>query len=879
MKKNVLAALIAVAIVGTSPVMAVIPGGFNISAGQTVTTPQILNSGQYGLIESGSSVLISTGATPVTIAGDSVLLNEGLISGQGDSALVANSTSNGDWITNTGMLTATGNSAAVLSINGTWATIINRGTITATSGTWAVDLGSGGNFEDTTLTIQGSSAQINGNITGSSETQLIVDLGPGNSFNYSGIISNGMSVVMDSGQTTFNGINTYSGGTTILGGALVLGNSNAAGTGTITLGGGTLVYRNGENVTNPMITFTGWLEVDSNDAATQSGIISGIGSLIKTGSGTLTLTGANTYVGGTTVAAGTLQGDSNSLQGNIVDNATLSFQQNTVGTYAGNITGTGALSVSGSSMLILDGNSTLGGGTTIQSGTLEVGDGNTPSASLGGAVNVLTNGTLRGHGTINGNVLNGGTVWPGGSIGTLSIQGNYTQTSGGTLNIDATPNGQSSLLAVSGTATIQGGSAVVLAQNGSWSPRTDYTILTAGQGITGEFSSATSSLPFLIPVLSYGSNGVTLSLERNDITFSSVTQTPNQLATADAAKSLGWNSAVYNTLVLTDVPTAQQAFNQLSGQIYASTLTALMDNSRYIRDAINGHLLGFNNGANGLDATGDNGITAWTSGWGHWGANNGDDNASRLQANGSGLLIGADLPVENIARVGVVAGSGQNSARVGALDSSSHTTATDLGIYGSIHAGQFQLLGAAAYAWQSVSSNRAIDFNNFSGLESSHYDADTSQTYLDGSYTFAIARNQISPYFNVAHVLVQSATAHESAGAAALDINASSTSVTYATLGIRGVFALDTHGDIRAHAGLGWQNAWGTINPTNTMQFQSGSTMFDISGVPIARRTGVADIGLSMAVAPSFSADVSYSGQFAGRAKDQAARMSLSWAF
>lgn len=961
MKKKVLVTVIVFALFDGSQAMA---NSFVVNNGQTLTTPQTLSSGESGVVNSGGTLIVSGGATPVTIISGSPLTNSGLISGQGDSAVAITSASTGAFVSNYGTLTSNGSSAAVLSVAGSNATIQNAGTISATGGALAVDLGNG----QSQLDITSGSAQINGNITGGLNSALNLDLPQAASFNYAGVISGGMKVLLqgNSGQatTTFTGNNTYSGGTGIISGAtLVLGNSNAAGTGTISIASGTLVYRNGENVTNALDLYTASgnvLEVDGNDTATQSGAIgqtilgdpagggagftktgtgtliltgnnayygttviqqgtliantasipgyaatpgafsakivdngalvfdqdvdgtfsspiSGTGSFTKTGSGNLTLTGTNTYSGGTIIQAGTLQGDSTSLQGNIVDNATLSFQQNIAGTYAGNIIGTGTITVSGSGTLILDGNSTVNGGTTIQSGTLEVGDSNTSSASLGGDVNVLAGGTLRGHGTIDGNVVNAGTVWPGGSIGTLTIHGNYTQTSAGTLNIDAMPNGQASLLAVSGTANIQGGSTVVLAQNGNWAPHTAYTILTAGQGISGQFASATSSLTFLTPVLSYSSNSVTLSLDRNDIRFGSYAQTPNQLATANAVEALDWSSAVYQAMVLTDPATARQALDQLSGQIYASTRTALIDDSRYVREAINDHLLEAGNSANGASATDADGVTAWTSGWGHWGANESNGNASRLQANGSGLLVGADMPVGNMARIGLVAGTGQNSARVDALDSSSHTTATHLGVYGKTSLGRFQLLAAASYAWQSVDSQRSIDFSDFSGLESSRYHAHTSQAYLDGSYAFTIGRNRLSPYVNVAHVRLQTDAAQESAGAAALNINASTTSVTYATAGLRGAFALDARGDITAHSGIGWQESWGGRNPQSLVQFQSSSALFDVGGVPIARHAGVADIGLTMSLSRSFMADVSYDGQFAGRAKDQAAYLKLTW--
>lgn len=137
--------------------------------------------------------------------------------------------------------------------------------------------------------------------------------------------------------------------------------------------------------------------------------------------------------------------------------------------------------------------------------------------------------------------------WAGGSIGTLSVQGNYTQTANGVMAVEATPSGQTSLLSVGGTASLAG-AALVLADAGTWAPRTDYTVLTAAGGISGQFASTTSNLAFLTPTLGYGANAVTMTLQRNDIGFA-IAQTANQRAVAVAANPLGFGNPVYDALV------------------------------------------------------------------------------------------------------------------------------------------------------------------------------------------------------------------------------------------------------------------------------------------------------------------------------------------
>ncbi|PPT16861.1 hypothetical protein XaCFBP7622_21055, partial [Xanthomonas arboricola] len=76
------------------------------------------------------------------------------------------------------------------------------------------------------------------------------------------------------------------------------------------------------------------------------------------------------YTGGTTITAGTLIGDTTSLQGDIANNAALVFNQDTGGVYAGTLSGTGSLQKAGTGALQLLGPNTYTGGTVISAGSL-----------------------------------------------------------------------------------------------------------------------------------------------------------------------------------------------------------------------------------------------------------------------------------------------------------------------------------------------------------------------------------------------------------------------------------------------------------------------------------------------------------------------------
>jgi len=125
---------------------------------------------------------------------------------------------------------------------------------------------------------------INSGITATIDTQ---------SFNMSmaaPIHGQGNLSKIGAGELALTGFNTYSGSTSIGGGTLQIGDGYS-----------------GESLNSPSISNNGTLVFDHSDALLYSGVISGTGSLVKDGSGTLTLAAENTFSGGTTIRSGTLK--------------------------------------------------------------------------------------------------------------------------------------------------------------------------------------------------------------------------------------------------------------------------------------------------------------------------------------------------------------------------------------------------------------------------------------------------------------------------------------------------------------------------------------------------------------------------------------------
>jgi autotransporter-associated beta strand protein len=184
----------------------------------------------------------------------------------------------------------------------------------------------------------------------------------------------------------------------------------------------------------------------AGDVAEISGAIIGTANtsrLLKNGTGTLILTGNNTYAGNATIAAGTLQigdgGTTGSIVTAVANRGVLVFNRSDNLVYGGVISDTGALVKRGGGALILTGASTLTGGTTVSEGTLQIGNAGTTGSLAGNVVNnavfafnrtnALTfTGAISGTGAV---AVNSGTV----ELTAANSYSGTTTVAGGTLRV------------------------------------------------------------------------------------------------------------------------------------------------------------------------------------------------------------------------------------------------------------------------------------------------------------------------------------------------------------------------------------------------------------------------------------------------------------
>ncbi|HEB6880183.1 TPA: autotransporter-associated beta strand repeat-containing protein, partial [Salmonella enterica subsp. enterica serovar Havana] len=296
--------------------------------------------GDFDNVISGSGQVVKSGDKTLTLSGSNTYTGGTTISG---GTLVA---SNVDAL---GSGDVTDNATLELNTGGDFDNNIGGTGSVVKSGDKTLTLSGANSYTGGTTISGGTLVATNVEALGSGDVtdNATLELNTGGTFD--NVISGSGQVVKSGDETlTLSGANSYTGGTTISGGTLVASNVEALGTGDIT-----------DNAT-----------LELNAGGDFANNIGGTGSVVKSGDKTLTLSGSNTYTGGTTISGGTLVASNVDAlgSGDVTDNATL--EMNTGGDFANNIGGTGSVVKSGDKTLTLSGTNSYTGGTTISGGTL-----------------------------------------------------------------------------------------------------------------------------------------------------------------------------------------------------------------------------------------------------------------------------------------------------------------------------------------------------------------------------------------------------------------------------------------------------------------------------------------------------------------------------
>jgi subtilase-type serine protease len=536
----------------------------------------------------------------------------------------------------------------------------------------------------------------------------------------------------------------------------------------------------------------------------------------------------------------------------------------------------GSLIKSGGGQLILSGDNTYRGATTVNGGLLTV------NGSLTSTVTVNDSGTLGGSGRINALTANSGArVAPGNSIGTLNVAGNVTLAPGSTYAVELSPTSSDRIVA-GGTATVSGATVSLALENSpTLLSATDtrsllgrqYDILQAAGGVQGQFAAVVPNYLFIGGNLDYAANAIQLDIERNATTFASVGQTPNQRSVAAAVESLGAGSSVYESLLLSSsAASAQQAFQQLSGEIYPAIGSMLINDSRQLRDAVGERL-------HDTSATQNNG---WIKALGAWGTTDSSHDTAGYSTSIGGLLAGVDGALDEQTRIGLVTGYSDSSLSMGSgTHSSAKVDSYHLGAYAGHEIGAWRLSTGAAYSWHRADVKRDLQYGDVSAKQKAKVDAATTQVFGEAAYRLHLQPLALEPFANLAYVHLDTEGFKEKGDAAALKSSGDQRDVVLSTLGVRAIktFSVSAQQTLDVSGHLGWQHSLSDIDAEQHLRFASGGTPYSVKSSALVRDAALVGVQASLALSRDVRVNLEYNGQLASREKSHGVGLSLNWQF
>lgn len=592
------------------------------------------------------------------------------------------------------------------------------GAIFAEGGTLNLNVGAG-----STATFSGNTADgVASSIYSEGDTAINVDVGEGGTLDMRDPMSGSSAVITKTGTGTWKlgGDNAFTAGSgdqsttfDVAAGTLYLyaqdevanGGETGVGAGTITLSHADSGFTLGDAAT--------LIAGGDNSITTDGTITLGDGATIQGGTSMNEDDETLTNLGGTTSLTLTAPGGVQ-LEGSL---KLVSFASEDVFTLNADLTDAdefaGSVNVTGNGTVRLTGDSTYTGGTAIFGGTLLV-DG-----SITSPTSVYSGGTLGGSGTVGTTLVSsGGTLSPGNSIGTLTIDGDLTLASGATYAVEVSADGTSDLTHVTGTAALDGTLALSTVaaseetSNGRLVGGASYRILTADEGITGNFSHVTGGQvsTFLSlsndPTIGGGQQGddyYVVVVARAD--YNIVATNPNQAAVANGLEGIIGSAGTDDTIARIDYMTAAQAvtlFDQTSPEAYGAYASALQDQGELFTRQIAQHLTTLGN--TGAD---DGKASLWGNGYGQWGKGSNDGYRHGSDQTIYGVVGGVDFGRKAL-RLGVAGGYSRDKVRYLPGTSDGKSKSWQVGGYASFSGGPLHVDAQIAYVHGDIDATKTI---------------------------------------------------------------------------------------------------------------------------------------------------------------------------
>ena len=315
-----------------------------------------------------------------------------------------------------------------------------------------------------------------------------------------------------------------------------------------------------------------------------------------------------------------------------------------------------------------------------------------------------------------------------------------------------------------------------------------------------------------------------------------------------------------------------RAYDLLSGEIHASTKTALIQDSRFVRYAAMTRLRNQAYPATSLQSS------VWTQTLGSWNDTQSDGNAAGMTHRTHGLLVGGDKALGDW-HIGALGGYSYSNIDSHARQSNSRSNSLHLGVYAGRQWQRWALRTGAAYSHHDIKTRRSAEVNGYTDRLSANYQAGVLQTYAELGYRLQAGHVLLEPFGNLAYTHLRTDGFHEQGEAAALQSHNQSDDNVFSVLGLRTSVPL-TVGKASAqfHATLGWQHAYGTVRPTATHAFKGGDP-FTVQAAPLARDGALLTAGLDVELTDTSRLGVGYQGQFGSGLEQHGVKVDFRWRF
>lgn len=538
-------------------------------------------------------------------------------------------------------------------------------------------------------------------------------------------------------------------------------------------------------------------------------------------------------------------------------NSTLNFLQVANDTFTGTLLGNGITNKNGTGVLnFLANGGAYTGQTQISNGIFAL------NSSLGGNIFVDTSGILSGIGNALGNVTinNGGIISPGNSIGTLSVSGNYTQNPGSFYLVELNGAGQSDLIDIAGTSTINGGTVNAISTDGTFTPFLPYTILHADGGVTGAYTSgAFLTNPAFRVNLVYDPTNVFLVLGTN---FQFLAETPNQINVAAQFDSLlnptGDEVVVIDNLLTLSVPELRNALDQMGGEQYTALVqTTHQSTQRFLRriyDPIRNILADPCCYDPCLNET-----SVWVAGEGGHSNMSRDYNAHSYHVNNYSISLGAQKRFNEEFTFGAAASYDENKIHY-SLGGSGKLHYGMGGVYAAYTNACYYVLSDLVVGYNDCKVNRHIEFADIDRTASSKPTIFQTTFYTEIGKNFDLCNFAVQPFIGVEVGYYNRHRIHEN-GADSLNLNVKrrDLNITTSRLGVHTQTFVGCGFEFAAD--VAWQHNFNFTRDRLTPSFQDFGSDFQIIGVNIQRDSLDVALLCSTCISECFDVYAEVSGQ------------------